>query len=134
MKSEARLYFSIVCVIVLFDAAASLASRWMKFEYAQLFWVSWCIYSAAGFFALRYRGLRGGALAGLTAGFTDSTVGWAVSSAIGPYTAFRNLEGPLWILVLMVVIPVTLSGAAFGVLGALVRLAVLKVQRQGLVR
>jgi hypothetical protein len=53
------------------------------------------------------------------AGLIDSTVGWLVSSAIGPYTSTAQLRyGP--VVILFTVIIVSVLGGVFGLIGALV--------------
>jgi hypothetical protein len=129
MKTETRLYLAIVFVIVLFDGLASLASRTWRFDYTRLDWVSFCLYAASGFLALKYRGLKGGVLAGLLAGFTDATLGWALSSAIGPDLPFPPL-GHHVVVIVLVVVTVSMWGAFFGLVGALLRLALSRLQRR----
>lgn len=73
-------------MIVFFDVATALASKWLHFDYTRLIWASFCLYAVCGYLGFAYRHLLGGALAGLMAGLTDSTIGWALSTAIRPYT------------------------------------------------
>src|SRR5229473_2751041 len=110
MKSETRFYICIACLIILFDVAGSLASRWFHFDYANLRWLFRCLYAGCGYFGFAYRRLLGGILAGLVAGLTDATVGWLVLVAIGPYLPFAQPH-PSVALIVTVVVGVSLYGA-----------------------
>jgi hypothetical protein len=129
MKTKARLYLSIICVIIVFDVAASLASRSLRFDYTRLAWASYCLYAASGYLGFGYRRFQGGILAGLMAGAADSTVGWALSAAIRPYVPFDQPHLTVGLISVTVVI-VTLGGAFFGFVGALVRWSISRLQNR----
>jgi hypothetical protein len=118
MSRKAQFYLAVACVIILFDAAASFVSRVLRFDYTILAWVSLCLYFASGYFGSKFHGLLGGALAGLVAGLADSTVGWAVSSVVGPYVPFEK-SSPAPLLIAAVVTIVTLKATFFGFVGGL---------------
>ena len=118
MRNKARLFLTIACVVILFDVAASFASRSLRFNYGNLIWAFWCLYLASGYFGCKYHDFRTGVMAGLIAGLSDSTIGWALSHAIGPYLPSRH--PPLTLLLIsVVVIIVTATGTFFGLIGAL---------------
>jgi hypothetical protein len=129
VKNKAQLYLSVVCLIVLFDVAASFASRWLRFDYTSLAWVSLCLYAVCGYLGFAYRRLLGGALAGLMAGVADSTIGWALSAAIQPYMRVEQ-HRPTIVLVSITIVIVSLEGAFFGFIGALVRWSISRLQEK----
>ena len=120
MKKRIQFGLIIIAAIVLFDALASLLSRTLQIDYAKLFWFSFLLYLAAGYFGCKYFDFLTGLGGGFVAGLTDSTVGWFVSSAIGPYTSAAQQEYGL-VIILFTVIIVSVLGAFFGLIGALVR-------------
>src|SRR5262249_48371122 len=103
-------------------------SRVFKFDYSSLAWGSRAVYVLCGYLGFEYRHLMGGALAGLMAGVTDSTLGWALSAAVGPYmkTPQPHLTVPL---VSIVIVIVTLEAGFFGFVGALFRWPVSHLQK-----
>ena len=120
MKKRIQFVFIIVAAIVLFDAVASVVSRALQVDYAKLFWVSFLLYSAAGYFGCKYFDFLTGLGGGFVAGLADSTAGWLVSSTVGPYTSTAQLRyGP--VMILFTVSVVSVVGAFFGLVGALVR-------------
>jgi hypothetical protein len=70
--------------IVLFDAAASIASRQLGFPYTNAAVGSYILYAIGGFLAARRVDLAFAAQLGAVLGLVDATLGWAASSAIGP--------------------------------------------------
>jgi hypothetical protein len=118
MKKRIQFGLIIVAAIVLFDALASVLSRTLEIDYAKLFWISFLLYLAAGYFGCKYFDLLTGLGGGFVAGLTDSTVGWLVSSAIGPYSSTQQQYG--LVIILFTVIIVSVLGAFFGLIGALV--------------
>lgn len=121
MKRETKFYLSVVCAIVLFDVAASFASRALKFDYTHLIWVSSFLYAVAGYFGFAYMRLAGALLAGVVAGIADATIGWALSTAIGPYvpTVRPSLS---YGVIAIVIVMVSLLAGFFGFIGGLFRL------------
>jgi hypothetical protein len=119
MKKRIQFALVVVGAILLFDASASGLSRTLQIDYVKLFWVSFSLYFAAGYFGCRYFDLLTGLGGGFVAGLTDSTVGWLVSSVIGPYTSTPQ---PQYVVatVLFTVILVSVLGAFVGLIGALV--------------
>ena len=119
MKDRIRYCLTVVCVIVLFDVLSSFASRTLEFDHTKLVWVSWCLYALAGYVGCKRFDFLSGIAVGLIAGFSDSTVGWALSSAIGPYVPSTEPRYTLP-LISVVVISVSIMGAFFGLIGSLV--------------
>jgi hypothetical protein len=119
MKKRIQFGLIVVGVIVLFDALASVLSRTLQIDYAKLFWVSFLLYLAAGYFGRKYFDFLTGLGGGFVAGLTDSTVGWLVSSVIGPYTSTPQQQYGIEIILFTVII-VSGLGAVFGLIGALV--------------
>jgi hypothetical protein len=117
MKERIQYYFTVACVIVLFDVIASFASRALAFNYTKLAWASWSLYALAGYVGCRRFGFLSGIVAGLIAGLSDSTVGWSLSSAIGPYIPLTQPRHTL-LLVSVVIVIVSLTGAFFGFIGS----------------
>jgi hypothetical protein len=128
MKNKAQFYLSVFCAIVFFDVIASCASRWLAFEYTKLALLSWALYCAAGYVGCKYHGFLAGVLAGLVAGLADSTAGWALSSAIGPYLPTHRAQHT-FVMILLTVVVVSISGVLFGSVGAGLRMLVGKGKR-----
>jgi len=126
MKKRIQFGLVVVGAIVLFDALASVLSRTLQIDYATLLWVSFLLYLAAGYFGCKYFDFLTGLGGGFVAGLTDSTLGWLVSSAIGPYTSTAQQQHGV-VIILFTVIIVSVLGAFFGLIGALVR----KIIRRG---
>lgn len=120
MKSKAPFYLTVFCAIVVFDLIASLTSRLLTFDYTKLVLISWLLYCAAGYFGCKYYGFLGGVVAGLTAGVADSTAGWSLSSAIGPYVP-RVPPPHSFVTTLFVVAVVSITGVVLGSIGAALR-------------
>jgi hypothetical protein len=101
--------------IVLFDIAASLASRKLGFPYANAAVGSYLIYAVGGFLAARRANLVFAAQLGGVLGFVDATIGWAVSSAIGPIVPVTpHLTVVTWVLIAFVVVLTSLVCALVG--------------------
>lgn len=69
--------------VLLFDAAASWASKSVGFAYSKAAVGSWLIYAVVGFVAGRAAGVFAAVVAGAAVGLFDASAGWAVSWAIG---------------------------------------------------
>jgi hypothetical protein len=54
MKKRIHFVLIVVGVIVLFDALASAISRTLQLDYTKLFWVSFLLYLATGYFGCKY--------------------------------------------------------------------------------
>jgi len=118
MRKRIQFYLIVASVIVLVDLVASLLSRTFEFDYTNLVWVSRGLYFAAGYFGCKYFDLLSGVVAALGAGLADSTVGWAVSTLVGPYLPFTQPTYTL-LLISIVVIIVSAKSTFFGFMGAL---------------
>lgn len=73
--------------MIVFDVVASVASRVFSFPYMKASIGSFAIYFAVGYFAARATDQSRvwvALLADVFVGFTDGTIGWAVSFLIGP--------------------------------------------------
>ncbi len=70
--------------VVAFDAIASIASLALGFPYSYASIGSAVLYIVFACFAARMLGFWAALLVGAAMGFTDVTIGWAVSWAIGP--------------------------------------------------
>lgn len=107
--------------VLAFDAVAAFASRAFGFPYTNAAFGSCLIYLAVGLFAARIAGsapLKAAAVTAAIAGLTDGSLGWWVSSLIGParpkgfeFTAAR------WAGVAILVV---LLSTALGTVGGLV--------------
>jgi hypothetical protein len=99
--------------ILVFDAAAALAAEALDFSYSALWPVSFLIYAVTAFTAARVaRSAAVGALTGLTVAATDATLGWALSSAIGP----GKPEDDTALAIAVTVVAVSASGAVVGLI------------------
>lgn len=74
----------VALTIVLYDAMASGISRFSQIDYSYFAFGSILLFFLAGFVVSWRLSFLMGILAGIAAGFFDPTVGWAVSSWIGP--------------------------------------------------
>lgn len=116
MPFKAKILITILAIVG-FDALASILSRISQFEYTRLMWVSFLIYVVVGYWGAYRHGFLYGILLGALAGVTDSTLGWFVSSMIGPFLQppIPSL-GPL--LIAIAVIIVTVMAFACSSIGA----------------
>lgn len=118
MKKYLQFYVTVILAVAIFDVIASLASRMFVFDYTKLFWASWCIYFIAGLVGCKRLGFISGITLGLVAGLGDATLGWFLSTAVGPYLPNRPQQ-PYGILIVgITIVIVTTLGAFFGLLGA----------------
>ncbi len=118
MQKRIRFYLIVASVIVLFDLVASVLSRTLEFDYSKLGSISWGLYFAAGYFGCKFFDFLSGVFAGLIAGLSDSTVGWAVSSAIGPHIPIAQPTYTV-LLISIVIIIVSAQSTFLGLIGAL---------------
>ena len=126
MKARIAFYLTIAITVVAFDVMFSLVSKALQINYVDFIFGSWILYAAAGFFVCRYLTFPEGILGGAVAGLSDSTAGWAVSSLIGPYMSQPQPDlSP--VLILIVIVVVTGSGAFLGLVGALLSLLVIRL-------
>jgi hypothetical protein len=105
VTSKLRLALFLSGSIVLFDAVASMASRQLGFPYTKAVVGSYVIYAIGGFLAARRAHLAFAAQLGAMLGLVDATLGWAVSSAIGPaLPPMPKLTIASWVVVCIVVV------------------------------
>ncbi|MDQ3131761.1 MAG: hypothetical protein M3Q99_13505 [Acidobacteriota bacterium] len=119
MKNKFQYYLLVGITIVIFDVIASFASKILEFDYTALAWVSLCLYALAGFVGCKSFDFSSGVIAGLIAGFSDSTLGWAISSAIQPHIPFDQ-SSYTFPLIAEIIITVSITGAFFGLIGSFV--------------
>lgn len=100
--------------VLLYDATASALSRLSGITYVDFSIGSLLIYFTIGVVASRWQ--VNAAVAGAVAGFTDATLGWLISAAIGP----GRIPHTLTITYLVItVFAVTLSAVILAALGYL---------------
>lgn len=118
MNPYARVLLLTGAAVLSYDGLVALASRQLGFDYGSGVLGSLLIYAAGGFFGVRARDTtRSGVLAGGFAGLVDSTLGWLLSTAIGPRIPQIETSPPdVFVAVLMV----TLLGAVCGFAGGMV--------------
>jgi hypothetical protein len=111
---------AIGCLAVLvFDALGATASRWLRFRYSRLAPGSYALYSATSVVAAHLGPAWIGVVAGAAVALVEATIGWAISWWIGP----GRPSAPIALSrarVIRIIALVTLTGAAFGLVGALV--------------
>ena len=118
MKKHFPFYLAVILAVALFDVIASLASRIFMFDYTNLIWASWSFYFIAGFVGCKRLGFVGGVIAGLVAGFGNATLGWFLSTAVGPYLPNRPQQQYGIVIVGITIVIVTMLGTFFGLFGA----------------
>ncbi len=115
MTSKLRLVLLLSGAIVLFDAAASIASRQLGFPYTDATVGSYILYAIGGFLAARRADLAFAAQVGAVLGLVDATLGWAVSSAIHPNVPpMPHLTLAMWLFVAIVVVLTSVVCALVG--------------------
>lgn len=100
--------------VVVFDAAASVASLAFGFSYSCATIGSAILCMAFAFSAARMSGFRIALLTGMVMGVTDVTIGWAVSWAIGPGRIDIDLTPSVWMYTLLFA---AILGVVYGVIG-----------------
>ena len=108
--------------VVVFDTVMSIASTVIGFSYTSASAGSFLIYFAVGLFAARATGLiRSGTLAGGIVGLVDTTLGWAISWALGAGVPPESEpSGFLVAGIVLVIISGTLGAALIGAFGGLI--------------
>jgi hypothetical protein len=103
---------------LVFDLLGATASRWLGFQYSRLAPGSYALYTATSVVAAHVGPFWIGIVAGATVAFVEATIGWAISWRIGPGRppASTSLSRTR---IMRVVGIVTMTGAAFGLLGAI---------------
>ena len=119
MKPISRILLYGALAVILFDTAASLASRTLGFAYTSASTGSYLIYAVTGFFAARVLGWKGAALAGLTLGLVDATIGWGISWLIGPGQPPADVTFTPWMWPI-IAITVSLTAVICALVGAVV--------------
>ena len=82
--SLAILLLAVAAFVVIYDIAASLASRSLGFNYAHASIGSLIVYAGSGAIAAKVAAFEQALLVGAVAGITDATLGWWISWKIGP--------------------------------------------------
>ena len=115
MTPKLRLVLFLSGAIVLFDAGASIASRQLGFPYTNAAVGSYILYAIGGFLAARQANLAFAAQVGAVLGLVDATLGWVVSSAIGPNVPpMPRLTIGTWLFVTIVVVVTSVVCALVG--------------------
>jgi len=110
-----RLVLFLGGAIVLFDAAASIASKQIGFPYTNAAVGSYIFYAIGGFLAARQADLTFAAQLGAALGLADATLGWAVSSAIAPSVPpMPRITIASWVFVAIVVVLTSVVCALVG--------------------
>jgi hypothetical protein len=100
--------------VVAVDTIAALLLLWLGGSWAWTMIAEGLVYLAVGFAAGRPAGVGAGARSGAAVAAVDSTVGWAVASAIGPGRVSRvTVAGVAFVVLFMV-----MTGAIAGAVGA----------------
>ena len=129
LKNKLQFYLIITGVIILFDVAASFSSKSFEFDYTSLSGISLCLYFIFGYLGCKFYGISGGILAGLVAGFADSTIGWLLSSLVGAYLPFEQPDYTFPLIVEIIFI-VTLGAIIFGLFGAVCQTGISKLRNR----
>jgi hypothetical protein len=109
-------------VAIAFDAIWATIARAKGYTYSKGAWVSFIIYTFAGFVAGQTGNAINGVISGAGVAFIEATIGWWVSWLIGPGRLPDTISKdarPRAIINAIVI--VTLTGAFFGFLGALAK-------------
>ena len=115
MSPKVRLVLFLSGAIVLFDAIASIASRQLGFPYTNAAVGSYILYAIGGFLAARQANLAFAAQVGAVLGLIDATLGWAVSSAIGPNVPpMPRITVGTWLFVALFVVVTSVVCALVG--------------------
>jgi hypothetical protein len=128
IKNKSQFFLAVAATIILFDVFGALASKSLNFAYPNLVWGSWSIYLISGFIGRKLYGFPSGILVGLIAGFVESTIGWALSTIIGPYLPFEKPHYS-FLEISIIIAVVTVQGAILGGIGALLNLVISKLSR-----
>ncbi len=116
MTFKSKILVSIF-MIVSFDAIGSTLSRLFQFDYGDFIWGSFLLYVFVGYWGAYRRGFIYGILLGGVTGLAESTLGWYVSTAIGPFTR-RDPPNSTLSEILIAIIFVSAIGIVLGLLGA----------------
>ena len=104
-------------VMVAYDAMASGMSRVAGIEYRYFMFGSLLLCGLIGFFVSWRTSFIWGIIAGFVAGLAESTLGWAVSTWIGPTTKAAP-ESITTDLILFTIFVVMMSSAFFAAVGS----------------
>jgi hypothetical protein len=116
-------------MMVLFDTMASVISRAIQIEYSWFIFGSFFLYFLAGFLGCWLLSFSHGLLAGLVAGLSESTLGWAVSLWIGPKTIADPADITVLFAVLVIVVAMFMS-SVIGAVGSAAALILKKLTRK----
>jgi hypothetical protein len=104
-------------VMVAYDAMASAVSRVARLEYSYFMFGSLLLCGLIGFFVSWRTSFVWGIVAGFVAGLAESTLGWAVSTWIGPTTKVVP-ESITTDLILFTIFVVMMSSGFFAAVGS----------------
>ncbi len=106
-----------ISAVLTFDLLAGLLSRSTAVPYESFALGSFLIYFSVGLLGARRFDLKLGFTAAILVGFSEATLGWLISYALGVGQAELVLG---WAMILGIIFMVTLWAASFGVAGAMV--------------
>ena len=112
-----KLLAVVAAVMVAYDAVASAVSRVAGLEYSYFMFGSLLLCGLIGFFVSWRTSFIWGIVAGFVAGLAESTLGWAVSTWIGPTTKAAP-ESITTDLILFTIFVVMMSSAFFAAVGS----------------
>jgi predicted Zn-dependent protease len=116
VQPAVKTFFTGALLVLLFDTVGATASRLIGFPYATLTIGSFIIYLALTHRAARQAGVLTAIAVGAVLGLVDSTLGWAISWAIGPGRPTEPMSAaPIAGTILFVVG----LGATWGLLGGI---------------
>jgi hypothetical protein len=115
-------------VVVLFDLVASLLSRRFAIPYTSFRYGSFVIYLLAGLLAARQFGFPTAPVVGGFVGFSEATLGWAISWVIGPGRLPPAQVKTRYVL--FAIVMVTVMASLFGALGGVGGLWLSRAQRE----
>jgi hypothetical protein len=115
MAPPSKIVIAGAMCVVAYDALASALALSLGFPYVWAIVGSWLIYASVGFLVSKADRAASGFKTGAVVGLADSTLGWAVSWAIGP----GYVPGATWVAVVLTSLLVALTAGAVGALGAL---------------
>ncbi|MBI5304977.1 MAG: hypothetical protein HY868_22790 [Chloroflexi bacterium] len=113
------LVFGVLAIV--FDGIWATIAKAKGYTYSKGMWVSFLIYVIAGVMGSQNGSFMDGIISGAGVAIIEATIGWWVSSVIGPGRLPDTVSKEARPKAIMnAIVIVTLTGALFGLLGALV--------------
>lgn len=116
MKKEHKTLLIGLVAVGLLDTFGSIASRLLDFNYSLLSFVSFIIYGATCFLAVKATNFKTGIIYGVILGFFDSTIGLKISMLLDANTGDYKFEITTAVWVFMVIYMMAF-GALTGLIG-----------------